>query len=111
MPSASLIAKSAAPSKRNAVAEHRPPSTQWPALGNQAALRTLRAPPAPVMQRKLEVGRADDPLEHEADRVAEQVMRMPDPDVSVRPASPQLSRKCAACEEAEKLQRKPVGPS
>ena len=31
------------------------------------------------MQAKLEVGSVDDPLEHEADRVAEQVMRMPDP--------------------------------
>ena len=30
------------------------------------------------MQAKLEVGAVDDPLEREADRVAEQVMRMPD---------------------------------
>ena len=82
-----------------------------PATGNQAALRTLRAPHPSVMRRKLEVGRADDPLEHEADRVAEQVMRMPNPEISLRPASLQLSRKCAACEEVEKLQRKPVGPS
>jgi hypothetical protein len=35
------------------------------------------ASPLP-MQAKLEVGAVDDPLEREADRVAEQVMRMPD---------------------------------
>ena len=34
--------------------------------------------PWPI-QAKLEVGAVDDPLEREADRVAEQVMRMPDP--------------------------------
>jgi hypothetical protein len=35
------------------------------------------APPLPgAIQKKLMVGRVDDPLEHEADRVAEQVMRM-----------------------------------
>ena len=31
------------------------------------------------VQRKLTVGAPNDPLEHEADRVADQVMRMPDP--------------------------------
>ncbi len=31
------------------------------------------------LQPKLRIGRADDPLEREADRVAEQVMRMPEP--------------------------------
>lgn len=31
------------------------------------------------LQRKLVIGRADDPLEHEADRVSGQVMRMPEP--------------------------------
>ena len=41
---------------------------------------------ATLLQRKLAVGQVDDPLEHEADRVAEQVMRMPEP---------ALQRKCA----------------
>lgn len=59
------------------------------------------------LQAKLEVGGVDDPLEHEADRVADQVMRMPDPGVSAT-APPQVSRKCAACEEEgdEELQTK-----
>ena len=54
-----------------------------------------------VIQPKLVVGQVDDPLEHEADRVAEQVMRDPGQAVSLTAASPQLSRKCAACEEEE----------
>lgn len=45
------------------------------------------------------VGQANDPLEHEADRVADQVLRMPDRDLSITPATAQLSRKCEACEE------------
>src|SRR5215204_2579566 len=35
-------------------------------------------PPPPLLQRKLAIGRVNDPLEHEADRVADQVMRMPE---------------------------------
>jgi hypothetical protein len=61
--------------------------------------------PAPLprnIQRKLAIGAVDDPLEHEADRVADQVMRMPDPDISLMSAPPQISRKCAACEEEDK---------
>ena len=36
--------------------------------------------PAPRLpfQAKLKVGAVDDPLEHEADRIADQVMRMPE---------------------------------
>jgi hypothetical protein len=51
------------PSENNA---RRSPSTRMSAL------------PWPL-QAKLEIGAVDDPLEHEADRVAEQVMRMPEP--------------------------------
>jgi hypothetical protein len=76
---------------------------------------------------KLTVGAPDDPLEREADRVAEQVMRMPDMRRGVSPgmralqmrsqarddfgnrSQPNLAmavqRKCAACDE-EELQRK-----
>jgi hypothetical protein len=58
------------------------------------------APRLPI-QAKLKVGAVNDPLEHEADRVADQVMRMPTSDVSAAAAPPQVSRKCAACEEEE----------
>jgi hypothetical protein len=78
-------------------------------IGNQAVLRLLRrsactaatsdASSPTFLQRKLRVGAVDDPLEHEADRVAEQVMRMPD--VTSSPTPGRLARKCAACEEEE----------
>lgn len=43
--------------------------------------------PWPI-QAKLEVGAVDDPLEREADRVAEQVMRMPEPTASTKFTTP-----------------------
>jgi hypothetical protein len=71
----------------------------------------LPAPRLPgFIQAKLKVGDVDDPLEREADRVAEQVMRMPAPSVSIAAGSRQIGRKCADCEQEEKLQTKPVRP-
>jgi hypothetical protein len=66
--------------------------------------------PAPHMQPKLVIGAVDDPLEAEADRVADQVMRMPDPAVSVASGAPQINRNCTGCEEEDKrLHAKPAG--
>ena len=45
--------------------------------GAAAAASHFTRSPLPI-QAKLEVGAVDDPLEREADRVAEQVMRMPE---------------------------------
>jgi hypothetical protein len=68
-----------------------------------------------IVQPKLTVGHADDPYEREADRIADQVMRMPSPHssghgLSITPVTAhQAQRKCAECEEEEeegKLQRK-----
>jgi hypothetical protein len=42
--------------------------------------------PRIALQRKLAIGAVDDPLEREADRVAEQVMRRPAPGVAAAPA-------------------------
>jgi Domain of unknown function (DUF4157) len=99
-------------------------------IGNQAVLRLLRQqgllknengnsgqPPSPLpapplpgpLQAKLKVGAVDDPLEQEADSVAEQVMRMPAPEVALTSAPPQMSRKCAECEEEGRLQKKEAG--
>jgi hypothetical protein len=61
------------------------------------------------LQRKLVVGHVNDPLEHEADRVADTVLGMPVDGVKVSAAPPQISRKCAACDEDEDLQKKSAG--
>jgi hypothetical protein len=53
---------------------------------------TTGSPPS-LLQEKLAIGRTDDPLEHEAEQVADHVIRMPDPVISVASAPPQLSRK------------------
>ena len=51
------------------------------------------------IQRKLSIGAVDDPLEHEADAMADTVMRMPQQNF--------IQRKCSHCEE-EEAQRKPL---
>lgn len=68
--------------------------------------------PAPKVQTKLKIGQADDEFEREADRVAEQVIRMPAPirqvgasgvgHLSDRP----IQRACVTCEE--ELRRQPL---
>ncbi len=72
------------------------------------------AGPRIALQKKLAIGAVNDPLEHEADRVADRVMRMPDPaPVSTSSAGANtLQRKCScggsgSCEECQKkkLQR------
>ena len=96
-----------------------PPGPAWdfsnvPAYspGREVLFRTLPVFPAPRLpiQAKLKVGAVNDPLEHEADRVAEQVMRMSAPEDFVGTAQPQVSRKCDTCEEEQKLQKKDAGP-
>lgn len=52
------------------------------------------------VQCQLTVGAVDDPLEKEADHMADTVMRMPEPSF--------IQRKCAHCEAEEKAQRKPL---
>ncbi len=88
--------------------------------GNQAVLRTLRSRLAPTavgalahrqtfvqdqgvtprLQSKLAINTPGDQYEQEADRVAELVMRMPDPNMAGSPATastaPVLQRKCAS---------------
>jgi hypothetical protein len=71
------------------------------------------APSAPpsrhTLQPKLAVGRVDDPLEHEADHVAEHVMRMPEPEATTSRRAIALTdrvlrRKCDQCEAEEEGQ-------
>jgi predicted SprT family Zn-dependent metalloprotease len=71
----------------------------------------VAATPRPgTIQTKLVVGPINDPLEHEADRVADRVMRIPASSVSLSATPTRLSRKCAACEEeGQVLQTKGAG--
>jgi Domain of unknown function (DUF4157) len=57
-----------------------------------------------LLQPKLAVGAVDDPLEREADAIAEKVMRMPEPNLCVALASPRLDRNPAASEDEERQQ-------
>jgi hypothetical protein len=63
------------------------------------------APPPGIAQPKLVVSERDDPLEHEAARVADQVMRTPKPALSVAAVHPQISRKYAGSEAAAQTSR------
>jgi hypothetical protein len=72
------------------------------------------SPPQLRFRPKLVIGAVNDPLEYEADRVAGQVMRMAQPELSITAVPAQLRRKCAACEEEEQttmLRTKPTGPA
>jgi len=57
------------------------------------------APPQPVIQRKLVVGEVDDSREHDANRVADQVMRGSTPDVSTASLPPHINHRFASCDE------------
>jgi peptidoglycan/xylan/chitin deacetylase (PgdA/CDA1 family) len=86
------------------------------AVGNQAILRML-SQVRPTIQNKLTINQPGDQYEQEADRVVEQVMRMPDADfaANVRSTSsdgPKVQRKCACggsgdeCEACKEKQEK-----
>ena len=64
------------------------------------------SPRLPVVQAKLEIGAPNDRFEQEAELVAEQVMRMPDPAIGTRSAPLGVQRLCAECEE--EVQRQPI---
>ncbi len=72
--------------------------------------RQRSSPQPSIIQRKLVVGQTNDPLEHEADRMADQVMRMPAPEVAPTTAPPRVSHKCDPCEAEERLQTKEARP-
>lgn len=73
-------------------------------LGNQGMQRLLKSG---VLQAKLKIGKSNDPYEQEADRVTNQIMRMPTSDIS---ANKKSRKKCSSCDMEEdelKISRKP----
>jgi hypothetical protein len=81
-----------APRRRMTVISRTPASTL-----QRAAIRHILH--GPRLQPKLTVGPPDDAYEREADRVADAVMRMPEPDERIQ-------RMCPECED--ELQRQPL---
>ena len=96
------------PAQRSGIPQLRPP-----ALSNQAMQRALKSH---VLQAKLTVNQPGDIYEQEADRVADTVMRMPEPATALRPAESgavsRVQRKCScggSCDKckAEKSDEEP----
>jgi peptidoglycan hydrolase-like protein with peptidoglycan-binding domain len=66
---------------------------------------------APIIQPKLIIGQPNDKYEQEADRVADEVMRMPEPEVQPKPTLPLLSQGPSCGDEdmeGELIQTRPV---
>jgi outer membrane protein OmpA-like peptidoglycan-associated protein len=88
------------------------------APGPRGMLAEPRSAPSQLpffIQQKFEIGAVGDPFELEADRVAERVMRIAAPRISVTSARPLINHKCAECEkeneDKKKLRLKPAGLS
>ena len=73
----------------------RRPPEYGPAIGNQARLRLSNGGGGRI-HAKLSIGAVDDPLEAEADRVADQVLGMAGPNGPIHAGAPMISRKCVA---------------
>jgi Domain of unknown function (DUF4157) len=71
-----------------------------PTHGNRFVQRLLGSG---LIQTKLTVSEPEDPHEQEADRVADQIMRMQEPEVSEQPDHPNIHRVCDEC--AKDVQR------
>lgn len=60
-----------------------------------------------TVQPKLTIGAVNDPLEHEADAMADKVMNMSEVSSVASADSGSIQRKCTDCEEEDKVLRKP----
>jgi hypothetical protein len=99
-------ARVAHPLRQGAVEPH----TLGRTLGNQARLCLLaQRVPGVAIQPKLTMGPVDDPLEREADHVADRVMRIAVSDFSIAAAPRRLSRACTCDEELRTVRTKRAG--
>ena len=60
------------------------------------------------VQCSLAIGAVNDPLEHEADTMANKIMSMQEVPFVAAGSTGGIQRKCAGCEEEEKVQHKPL---
>ena len=82
--------------------------TASPRLGHEFSRIPIHPPAAGVIQTKLAINKPGDEFEQEADRVAEQVMRMPELHLQRKCA---CGGSCAKCQdEADRLRMKSLGP-
>jgi len=70
--------------------------------------KTESSSAAAVVQCSLAIGAVNDPLEQEADAMADKVISMQEVPAPSAGNASGIQRKCAACEEEEKVQRKPL---
>jgi ribosomal protein S27E len=80
-------------------AQHTTPEVDSISPAFEFSKENFENPKPLLIQPKLTIGAVDDPFEREADAMADRVMRMPD--------SSFIQRKCASCEEEEKINRIP----
>ena len=67
---------------------------------------------SPVIMKKLQIGSANDSYEVEADNMANRVMYMKAPSkTNINPTGSLVQRKCEACEQEEKIQKKSLAES
>lgn len=104
----------------------RPQPSRFGYIGPEAKARQVeirRILRSTGAQAKLSIGQPNDKYEQEADRVADQVMAMPDPKLQRQPENeeeeetaqtkampgqtPDIQRMCPECEEEQSLQRQP----
>ena len=91
------------PASENAITWARSPSTSWdfskiPAFpADQANGPQVRSSPLGAIQPKLTIGEVNDPLEREADRAANAVIKVDGSALVLSRGPASLSRKCAAC--------------
>jgi hypothetical protein len=76
----------------------------------QAARVSVIPAARPAMQRTARVGPVDDPRQRKADRIADHVVRISETAIVAMAARPQISRKCRACADEEKLQTRRASP-
>ena len=91
--------------KKLAVVPLRPGANQGP-RNVVRDLSTAAGSGAPIIQPKLRISAPNDKYEQEADRVADQVMRMPEAESELSAAPRRIQRSCAACVAGGSLCRK-----
>ena len=82
---------------------------EWKDRPERPSPASLPRFPEPI-QRKLKIGAVNDPLEHEAERVADQVMRMPLQDAVSTSAPPMIRRKYEKYIDEEEFQKRETEP-